>query len=101
MAIKGVGNGQTPYDGIKIQREAERGEDGVRGVKNSAPRRDEVSVSEDARLLNVAMDAMRNTPDTRADKVARLKAMVQGGTYEADATDIARRMVAEDAELLK
>lgn len=101
MAIKGVGNGQTPYDGIKIQRENERGEDGARGVKNPARGGDEVVLSEDARLMSVARKAIENTPETRADKVARLKAMVQDGTYKADAADIAQRVVAEDLELLK
>jgi len=101
MAIKGVGNGQSPYDRIKIQHETERLEENARAAKKSTVQRDEVVVSEDARLMNAAMDAMRNTPETRADKVARLKAMVEAGTYSVSSQDVATRMVAEDQELLR
>jgi negative regulator of flagellin synthesis FlgM len=100
MTIKGVGNGQSPYGRIKIQQEAERLEENSRAAKKPAVQRDEVVVSEDARLMNAAMDAIRNTPETRADKVARLKAMVQAGSYSVDGQNIAARMLAEDQELL-
>lgn len=100
MAIKGLGNGLSTYESIKITREAERHDDAAKGVKNPSTKRDEVSVSEDARLMNVAMETIRNTPETRADKVARLKAMVQGGSYEPNASAIAEKMVDEDLELL-
>lgn len=101
MAIKGVGNGQSPYERIKIQHEAERLDEAAKAAKKPTVQRDEVVVSEDARLMNAAMDAIRNTPDVRADKVARLKAMVEAGTYAVNGQDIAARMVAEDQELLR
>ncbi len=114
MTINGVRNGQSPYGNIKIQQDAERLDENSRAAKKSTVQRDEVVVSEDARLMNglvskvvppeelmnAAMDAIRNTPETRADKVARLKAMVEAGTYSANGQDIAARMVAEDRELL-
>lgn len=98
MTIKSVGNGQSPYDGIRINREAERPEDGAKSVNNSPLKGDAVSVSEDARLMNVAMDTMRKTPETREDKVARLKAQIQAGTYSPEGKVIAERMVAEELD---
>lgn len=103
MAIKGVGNGNTPYDQLKIQQqqEAEAAENGAKGVKNSAGAGDNISVSEDARLLSIAMKTANETPDTQADKIAELKAQVQSGTYNANGRTIAERLVAEELDLFR
>lgn len=46
----------------------------------SAPR-DELSLSDAGRLV----DAVRQLPDIRADRVATIKAQLANGTYQADA----------------
>ncbi|BBD06812.1 flagellar biosynthesis anti-sigma factor FlgM [Desulfovibrio ferrophilus] len=103
MAIKGLGNTNSPYDQINIQKqqEAEAAENGAKGVKNPARSGDNISVSEDARLLSIAMKTANETPDTRTDKVAELKAQVQGGTYSANGRTIAERLVAEELDLFE
>lgn len=102
MAINGVGNGNTPYDQLRVkqQQELEGTDSGARGVNNSTTG-DNISVSEDARLLSIAMKTAQETPDTQTDKVAELKAQVQAGTYNASGRTIAERLVAEELDLFE
>lgn len=64
---------------------------------------DTVSLSEDAKYHTIAKTEALNAPDVRAEKVARLKAMIANGTYEFNSMDTARAMVKDmfaDRELL-
>ncbi len=64
---------------------------------------DTVSLSEDAKYHTIAKTEALNASDVRAEKVARLKAMIANGTYEFNSMDTARAMVKDifaDRELL-
>lgn len=98
MSINGIGPGRTPYEQLKIQQDRER-EELAGGVKNPAQEGDEVSVSGDGRLLATAHDAANEASGMREDKVARLKAMVQNGTYKPDGRLIAEKIVSEELDL--
>jgi flagellar biosynthesis anti-sigma factor FlgM len=57
---------------------------------------DRVEVSAEGRAMQVAMAALKQAPETRADRVAELKARISDGTYQVPAEDVAERMLADD-----
>jgi negative regulator of flagellin synthesis FlgM len=54
---------------------------------------DSVSLSENARSLAAARDAVKNVPDVREQKVAEIKQHVSDGTYNVPAKMLARKML--------
>ena len=54
---------------------------------------DHAALSEQARLLSKARQALEETPDTRADKVATLRQQVQDGTYQVPLEKLASLLV--------
>ena len=101
MAIRNIGHGNSAYEQLRVQqqKELERPNRDTSGVKNSAPAGDNVSVSEDAKLLATAVKVAQETPDTRADQIARLKEQVASGTYDISGRSIAEKLVAEEIDL--
>ncbi len=60
---------------------------------------DKVTLSGDARLVSLAATTAKESPDTRSDRVAELKAQVEAGTYQPDSRKIAEKMLTMDSEL--
>ena len=58
-----------------------------------ARKADEVTLSDSARSLAAAHEAVRNAPDVREQKVADIKQQVGSGTYHVSAHVLARKMV--------
>jgi negative regulator of flagellin synthesis FlgM len=56
---------------------------------------DSVTLSDSARLLAAARDAVKNAPDVRDQKVAEIKQQVTDGTYSVSARLLARKMLNE------
>jgi negative regulator of flagellin synthesis FlgM len=56
---------------------------------------DQVVLSARARKMQAAHEAVTRMPDVDLDKVARIKAQVQKGTYSVDGEQTAARMLAE------
>lgn len=54
-----------------------------------------VEISEQARMLQAARDAVRQMPDVDEAKVAEIKARLQAGTYAPDSRTIAAKMIDE------
>jgi flagellar biosynthesis anti-sigma factor FlgM len=54
--------------------------------------KDEASVSENARLLARAAAELNNTPDVRAELVARYRQEVESGSYQVQYDHLARRL---------
>ena len=52
-----------------------------------------VTVSDDARSLAAAREAVRKAPDTREEKVAAIKRQVESGTYQVAAHVLARKLM--------
>lgn len=67
---------------------------GTAPVGGAAPE-ERVALSERAREMNAAHQAVSRMPDADLEKVARIKAQVQAGTYRPDAEETAARMLAE------
>ncbi len=61
-----------------------------RGGARSA---DEVTLSDGARSLAAAHEAVKAAPDVREQKVADIKQQVDSGTYQVSARVLARKMV--------
>ncbi|MAG35874.1 MAG: flagellar biosynthesis anti-sigma factor FlgM [Dehalococcoidia bacterium] len=60
-----------------------------------AARRDEVDVSNQARLLSHTIQGAATANKLRAQKIEALRRQVQAGTYQVDATTLARRILAQ------
>ncbi len=56
---------------------------------------DSVTLSDSARTLAAARDAVKNAPDVRDQKVAEIKQQVADGTYSVSARVLARKMLNE------
>ena len=70
--------------------------DGHKAAPRTATRVDSVSLSDSARSLAAARDAVKNSSgDMRQEKVADIKQRVSDGTYQVDARVLARKMLAE------
>jgi negative regulator of flagellin synthesis FlgM len=54
---------------------------------------DSVTLSDSARSLAAARDAVTNAPDVRHEKVAEIKQKVADGTYSVSARVLARKML--------
>lgn len=67
---------------------------GVAG-KNSS---ENVKWSAEADLIAEGVQAAKESPDVRADRVAELKAAIRGGTYKTDAKAIAEKMIQSSFE---
>jgi negative regulator of flagellin synthesis FlgM len=61
--------------------------------QSQAQTADSVTLSDSARSLAAARDAVQNAPDVREQKVAEIKQHVDSGTYEVPASVLARKML--------
>jgi flagellar biosynthesis anti-sigma factor FlgM len=59
---------------------------------------DKLELSGDASVAAEGLQAAKNTPDVRAEKVAALKAAIQSGTYKPDAKAVADSMIQKSFE---
>lgn len=55
--------------------------------------KDELSISQTARDYQIAKKAVSETSDVREDKIAKLKAKVQAGTYSVDPASFANKLL--------
>ena len=60
---------------------------------DNAIQKDAVSISSDAKYLNIALKALKNTPDIREDKVKELTEKIESGTYHIDSRKIAEKIL--------
>ena len=65
----------------------------VNGVSSAAALRDEVQISSLGRDYQIAKQAVQDSSDIRADKVAELKAKVDAGNYSVDNGDFASKLL--------
>lgn len=59
-------------------------------------RTDRLEISDQARALKTAADALKKLPEIRTDKVERLKAEIKAGTYQESGEQIAERILKDD-----
>jgi negative regulator of flagellin synthesis FlgM len=63
-----------------------------------APTTDSVSLSDSAKSLANAQQAVQNAPDVRDQKVADIKQRVQDGTYDVPSRVLARKMLDQQGQ---
>lgn len=56
-------------------------------------KQDKLEISSGAKEFQLAMDAVKNMPDIRQDKVDEIKQQIKDGTYKPSAKDIAKKML--------
>lgn len=57
-------------------------------------KKDKLEISETARYFQIALKAAKDSPDIRSEKVDRIKAEIEAGTYKVSAEDVAKKMMA-------
>lgn len=70
-------------------------------TQTSAPTRDVVNVSSQAKLLGAARQTATDSPDTREQKVRELRDQVRSGTYKPDIRKTALNLVREEVDFLR
>ncbi len=105
MDIKNIFGINQPYGQSRVGRgdsgessSVSRGKTSSSG-STSGSSADRVTLSDGARLVSVATRTAQEAPESRADKVASLKAQVEAGTYQPDSKKIAEKMLTMDSEL--
>lgn len=58
------------------------------------PAHDTVEISDRARLIDAAREALHRLPDVRADRVEALRARIASGSYDVPAAEVADRILA-------
>ena len=61
------------------------------------PKTDSVSLSDDAKSLASARQAVQDSPDVRDQKVSEIKQRVQDGTYDVPSSVLARKMLSNQS----
>lgn len=52
-----------------------------------------IEFSDNAKILMDAIEAVKNAPDVRLDRIAELKAAIADGTYKVDSATLADKML--------
>jgi flagellar biosynthesis anti-sigma factor FlgM len=60
---------------------------------HQAPQVDTVTLSDSARSLAAARDAVQNAPDVREQKVAEIKQRLSDGTYHVESRVLAQKLL--------
>ena len=60
---------------------------------------DKVEISSFGRDLQIAKQAVANSPDVRTDKVEQLKSQIKNGTYNVDADSFADMLLQKFSEI--
>ena len=61
--------------------------------------KDTVELSDTARALKAAAAQIANTPDVDSEKVARIKAAIDNGSYTIDAERVAGKMIDFESQM--
>lgn len=64
------------------------------GAQEVAPKKDELTISSQAKDFATVMNALRTVPDVREEKVAALSGAVESGTYSVSGKDITEKLMA-------
>jgi negative regulator of flagellin synthesis FlgM len=74
--------------------EANQAKPGSQAKVSERPTGDRVTLSRDSRDMQIARDAMMNTPDIRTERVEELRNEVKEGRYAVPADKVAEKIIA-------
>ena len=63
-----------------------------RADRQGEARPDEVSISDEGKVMHHAMQALSSIPDVREEKVQSVRQRAQAGTYEASGKEIVKKL---------
>lgn len=66
----------------------------VKDVKPASPGTDSLALSKDSKIKQKALQAARQAPDIRTERVEELKEQISAGTYEVNNEEVAEKMIA-------
>jgi flagellar biosynthesis anti-sigma factor FlgM len=67
-------------------------------AEQNQPQSDSVSLSDNAKALSAARQAVQDSPDVRDQKVSEIKQRVQDGTYNVSSSVLARKMLNQQGQ---
>lgn len=85
MRINGINNVNAIYKTNKAKKAY-----GSTDVKKSS---DTVAISDFAKELSIANNAVKHTSDIRTDKVGTIKSQMEAGTYNVSASEVADKLI--------
>lgn len=56
-------------------------------------KKDEMSISNEAQVMNKIMQRVKETPDVREDRIKELKQEIKQGTYSVSADNVAEKLL--------
>jgi len=65
----------------------------VENVNTISPAKDDVKISSVGKDFTIAMNALREVPDIRMDRVNELSAKIESGEYNVSGDDIASKIL--------
>jgi negative regulator of flagellin synthesis FlgM len=81
--------------GIQSIQKASRSPKIRKVAPQQVPQGDRVQISQKAREMQAALAQIKQMPDVDEEKVARIKAQIQAGTYKPDSGALAEKILAE------
>lgn len=82
----------------KLQKKNVDAQSGAKPKPTASATGDRVQISADASVLSQGLEAIKNSSDVRADRVAELKKSIQAGTYKVDGKKVAEKMLDSSIE---
>lgn len=97
MDISKVGSDRILDKNIQGANNADRAKKTSEDAKKSSSVKqstaEKVKWSDDAKLMSEGLQAVKDAPDVRTDKIAALKAKIAAGTYKVDPDALAEKML--------
>lgn len=66
---------------------------GQSAAVSGAKKEDQLAISDESRIKQKAMQAVKQAPDIRADKVAEMQERISAGTYTLSEDEVAEKMI--------
>ena len=82
--------GSRGFDPVKLY--SQNAGKASRAERQGEARPDEVSISDEGKVMHRAMQALSSIPDVREEKVQSVRQRIQAGTYEASGKEIVRKV---------
>jgi negative regulator of flagellin synthesis FlgM len=91
--------GKNPYVNLdayaKNVKDKERIDNQGKKASNQVVKEDKVVLSQEAKRVQKAKKLMESIPDIREEKIAKVKAQIENGTYQVQEKKLAAKMIKE------
>jgi len=91
--------GKNPYVNLdayaKNVKDKERIDNQGKNAANQVVKEDKVVLSQEAKRVQEAKKLMESIPDIREEKIAKVRAQMENGTYQVEEKKLAAKMIKE------